>query len=311
MGAEGKFLARAGAHVQIEKDGSVIVAVGNTEMGQGARTVLAQVASEALGIPYEKVDVIPSDTTRIPDSGPTVASRTTVMSGNAILNACHPLRQRIDKVVRMVLKGRPLDKVNAGNGYYRLAGKKRKVSYQEVIEKCYALREHMASQGWYKVQGTSFDRKSGRGDAYFTYTFSTMACEVEVDMETGQVQVLRFISSHDIGKAVNPQLAEGQIQGGALQGIGYALMENLVLKDGIILNPNFTGYTIPTAKDTPELVSIIVEKPYPEGPYGAKGLGEPPLICAAPAVTNAIFNATGIRVRKIPAIPEEILELKG
>ncbi|MEA2082321.1 MAG: xanthine dehydrogenase family protein molybdopterin-binding subunit, partial [Elusimicrobiota bacterium] len=237
LGAGGQYLAKSGSFVQIEPDGSVLIAVGNTEMGQGARTVLSQIASESLGAPYDLVDMIPTDTSRVPDSGPTVASRTTVMSGTSVMNACKVIRKRIDKIVRKKLKAK--GKVLAENGFYKI-GKKR-VSYTKIIEECWAERVHLSHSGWFRVEGTTFGEKDGQGNPYFVYTWSTMIAEVEVDTETGHVEVLNFISAHDIGKAVNPQQAEGQIQGGGLQGIGYALSENLVIDKGRMMNPNFTG----------------------------------------------------------------------
>jgi len=309
LGAEGKFLEKAGAHVQIFKDGSVLIAVGNTEMGQGAFTVLTQIASETLGAPYEVVNIVEPDTTRVPDSGPTVASRTTVMSGNAIIDGCKIIRDRIDEVVRSVLKAKKEQKVVAKGGYYFIKGNpKRKIKYFDVIDECYKRRIHMSSQGYYKVKGTSFSRITGLGEPYFTYTTSCFVAEVEVDMKTGIVKILNFYSGHDIGKAVNPQQAEAQIQGGAVQGIGYAIYENLVVTEGSIITNNFTGYIIPTVRDVPdEIKAIIVEDRYKDGPYGAKGLGEPPLIGGAPAIANAIFNATGKRIRSLPILPEKII----
>lgn len=305
LGAGGSHLAKSGSFVQIEPDGSVLVAVGNTEMGQGAQTVLPQIASEALGAPYELVELMATDTSRVPDSGPTVASRTTVMSGSSILNACSKIRKGIDETVRRLLKEK--GKVISKNGFYHIGSKK--VSYKDAIVRAWADRVHLTAQGWFRVERTTFGAQDGQGDPYFVYTYSTIIAEVEVDTETGQVEVLNFVSAHDIGKAINPLAAEGQIQGGGLQGIGYALMENLVVEDGIMLNPNFTGYIIPTSVDAPPIKPIIVEEKYPEGPYGAKGLGEPPIIAAAPAVVNAVYNATGIRVKNLPVLPERIIEV--
>ena len=305
LGAGGQHLAKSGSFVQVEPDGSVLIAVGNTEMGQGAKTVLPQIASEALGAPYEMVELMATDTSRVPDSGPTVASRTTVMSGTSILNACSEIRKGIDETVRRMLKAK--GKVISRDGFYHLGGKK--VLYKDAIARAWADRVHLTAQGWFRVEGTTFRDKDGQGDPYFVYTYSTMIAEVEVDTETGQVDVLNFVSAHDIGKAINPQQSEGQIQGGGLQGIGYALSENLVLKEGAMLNPSFTGYIIPTAMDAPDIKPIIVEEKYPKGPYGAKGLGEPPLIAVAPAVINAVYNATGIRIKNLPAVPERIAGL--
>lgn len=306
LGAAGKYLAKAGAYVQILQDGSVIVAVGNTDMGQGARTVLSQIAADGVGAPYELVNLIEVDTSRVPDSGPTVASRTTIMSGNAILDACNFLRKKIDYTVCNALRVKPGTKVVAKDGFYYAGNKK--IKYENAIDLCYQNRQNLTYNGWWTEEGTSFDINTGLGDAYIVYTFSTIASEVEVDLETGIVKVLKVVSAHDIGKAINPQLAEGQIEGGAVQGVGYGIYENLVLKDGKILNPNFSGYTIPTTMDIPESVkAIIVEKPFKDGPFGAKGLGEPPLIAVAPAILNAIYNATGIRITSLPAIPEKIV----
>ncbi len=311
LGAAGKHMAKAGAYVQINQDGSVIVAVGNTDMGQGARTVLAQIAAEGLGAPYELVDLVEPDTSRVPDSGPTVASRTTVMSGNAILNACRRIRrERIEPVVKEMAGIDPAssaEEVTTSDGYYHINGKK--FSYKEVITKCWQKRINLSSEGWWTEEGTSFNPEDGQGDAYIVYSFSTTAVEVEVNTLTGEVKVIKIAGAHDIGSAVNPQLAEGQIQGGALQGMGYGIMENLVVKDGIMLNPNFSGYTIPTSLDVPdeEIIPIIVEKKFSDGPYGAKGLGEPPLISVAPAIANAIYHATGVRIRHLPILPEKIL----
>ncbi|PIX14962.1 MAG: hypothetical protein COZ72_04735, partial [Elusimicrobia bacterium CG_4_8_14_3_um_filter_50_9] len=209
---------------------------------------------------------------------------------------------RIDKVVRQELKvkGQVLSK----NGFYKAGNKK--AAYADIIARCWAQRVHLSQAGWFRVEGTTFGEKDGQGNPYFVYTWSTMIAEVEVDTETGLVEVLNFISAHDIGKAVNPQQVEGQIQGGGLQGIGYALSENLVVDGGCMRNPDFAGYIIPTAMDSPDIVPIIVEEKYPKGPYGAKGLGEPPLICAAPAIANAVYNATGKRLNDLPLIPERV-----
>jgi CO/xanthine dehydrogenase Mo-binding subunit len=315
LGAAGKFLAKAGAHVQIQPDGSVTVAVGNTDMGQGARTVLSQIAAEGLGAPYALVDVIEPDTSRVPDSGPTVASRTTVMSGNAILNACKAIRSRMDPLIREMAGANANAAVHTADGFFVVGGGSdhgatgKKISYADAIKKCHAERVNLTYDGWWTEEGTTFDPMTGLGDAYIVYTFSTTAVEIELDTATGEVKILKIVGAHDIGKAVNPMLAEGQIQGGALQGAGYALMENLVVQNGVMLNPNFSGYTIPTSVDAPaEIVPVIVEKEFHDGPYGAKGLGEPPLISVAPAVANAIYNAAGIRIRCIPALPEKILD---
>ena len=310
LGAGGRYLDRAGAYLQIQKDATTIVAMGNTEMGQGALTVLAQIAAETLGVPYESVKILPADTTRVPDSGPTVASRTTLMSGNAIIDAARQIRQNIDYIVRQMLGAKNNQPVlSDGKNYFVKGVSRKKIPYQEVIKKCYAERLNLSANGWYAAEETSFTDE-GQGIAYPVYTYSAVAAIVKVNTLTGEVVVEKIVSGHDIGRAINPQQAEGQIQGGVLQGLGYALLENLVLKDGKIVNPNFAGYLIPTTDDVPEIVPVIVEEKCPFGPYGAKGLGEPPLIGVAPAIVNAIYNATGWRIRELPALPEKLLEIK-
>ncbi len=302
LGAAGNYLDRAASHVQIQNDGSVIVAIGNTEVGQGARTVIAQIAAEALGCRYDRVHLVDTDTTRVPDSGPTVASRTTVMSGNAVLDACKPLRAALVGKAASMLGAAP-SKVTGGDGVFRHGDKT--VSFDDVVVAAYKARLKMSEQGWYVAPTITVDGKT-QGDAYACYTWSANAVEVEVDVETGEVKLLWCTSAHDIGRAINPQQAEGQIEGGNLQGLGYALFEDMPIHEGKLGNTSFAGYILPTASDAPKYRAIILEKPYEEGPFGAKGLGEPPLIGMAPAVANAIQNAVGVRLRRLPLRPEDV-----
>jgi CO/xanthine dehydrogenase Mo-binding subunit len=282
LGAMGKHLNPAGANVVVAADGSVTVAVGTTEIGQGMITVLSQIAAEALGCPVEVVRVVEPDTSRVPDSGPTVASRTTVMSGNAIRDAAAKIRAAMEPVV-------------ADSG----------LSWREAVALCVQKQVGLAAHGWAVPPATTFDLETGQGEAYICYTFSANVVEVEVDTETGQTRVLAVHSGHDT-KVINPTTGEGQIEGGVVQGLGYALVEEHVLKDGRIVNDQFSTYIIPTPLDIPEIHPILVEHPYPWGPYGAKGLGETPIIAVAPAVTAAIHQAAGVRLDEIPATPERV-----
>ncbi|MHC5035688.1 MAG: xanthine dehydrogenase family protein molybdopterin-binding subunit [Planctomycetota bacterium] len=307
LGAGGKHLDRAGAFVQVTADGSTLVAVGNTEMGQGARTVLSQIAAEALNAPLDLVDVTACDTSRVPDSGPTVASRTTVMSGNAVLDACKSLRRTLMKAASDLLGVKPASVVAEGGEFKTKRGKK-KVRFDQAAAHAHALRESLASQGWFRTEGTSFDPKTGKGDAYPAYTFSTHRAEVVVDGETGEVRVLGVHSFHDIGTVINPAEARGQCMGGIVQGMGWALMENLVLEKGTVVFPGFGGYAVPGFSDAPEMSATFVKGFYPGGPFGAKGLGEPSLIAVPAAILNAVADATGRRIRRIPATPEVVLD---
>ncbi len=283
LGAMGKHMNPAGASVVVSADGSVTVAVGTTEIGQGMVVVLTQITAEALGCPPELVRIVEPDTSRVPDSGPTVASRTTVMSGNAIRDAAAKIRAAMAPVVG-----------EAG------------LAWRDAVFSCVKNQVGLAAHGWAVPPETTFDLATGQGEPYICYSFSANVVEVEVDTATGETRVLRVWSGHDAGRVVNPTTGEGQIEGGVVQGLGYALTEEHALKDGRILNDQFSTYIIPTPLDTPEIHAILVEHGYPWGPYGAKGLGETPIIGIAPAVTAAIAQATGVRLQEIPATPERL-----
>jgi CO/xanthine dehydrogenase Mo-binding subunit len=283
LGAMGKHLNPAGANVVVAGDGSVTVAVGTTEIGQGMITVLSQITAEALGCPVDVVRVMDPDTSRVPDSGPTVASRTTVMSGNAIRDAAAKIRAAMEPVI-----------ADSGLGW------------RDAVALCVQKQVGLAAHGWAVPPATTFDLETGQGEAYVCYSWSANVVEVEVDTETGETRVLKVWSGHDTGKVINPTTGEGQVEGGVVQGLGYALVEEHHLKDGQILNDQFSTYIIPTSLDTPDIKSILVESHFPWGPYGAKGLGETPIIAVAPAVTAAIHHATGVRLGQIPATPERV-----
>ncbi len=283
LGAMGKHMNPAGASVVVSSDGSVTVAVGTTEMGQGMITVLSQITAEALGCPVELVRLVEADTSRVPDSGPTVASRTTVMSGNAIREAAIKIRTAMQAFTS-----------------------DRGLSWKDAVAACVQNQVGLAAFGWSVPPETTFDLATGQGEPYICYSFSANVVELEVDTATGETKVRRVHSAQDAGRIINPTAAEGQIEGGVVQGLGYALMEEHHLRDGRIQNDQFSTYIIPTAMDTPEIKSILVEHHYPWGPYGAKGLGETPIIGVAPAVTAAIAHAAGVRLFEIPATPERV-----
>jgi CO/xanthine dehydrogenase Mo-binding subunit len=229
------------------------------------------------------VKIMDPDTSRVPDSGPTVASRTTVMSGNAIRDAAAKIRAAMEPVI-------------ADSG----------LEWREAVHLCVTQQVGLAAHGWSVPPTTTFDLETGQGEAYICYSWSANVVEVEVDMETGETRVTKVWSGHDTGRVINPTTGEGQVEGGVLQGLGYALVEEHTLRDGRILNDQFSTYIIPTTLDTPEIKAILVEHEFPWGPYGAKGLGETPIIAVAPAVTAAIHHATGVHLDRIPATPERV-----
>ncbi|NDD28856.1 MAG: xanthine dehydrogenase [Proteobacteria bacterium] len=300
LGALGKHLNPAGANVVVAADGTVTLAVGTTEIGQGMLTVLSQIAAEELGCAVTAVRVVEPDTSRVPDSGPTVASRTTLMSGNAVRDGCRQIKARMHEAL-----------AQAGHDVSLL-------SFTDAVREATGLCVQLSAQGWSVPPKTTFDTDTGEGHPYVTYTWSANTVEVEVDTRTGEVRPIKVVSGHDVGKMINPQTGEGQIEGGVVQGLGYGLVEEHLLREGRILNHQFSTYIIPTPMDAPEIVPIIVEHAYPWGPYGAKGLGETPLIGVAPAVVNAIAHALRGAVksrdalyaglREIPATPERVWE---
>ncbi len=283
LGANGGALNNSAANVVVASDSSVVIGLGTVEMGQGMYTALGQIASETLGCPFEKIHYTHADTAFVPEAGPTVASRTTMIAGKAVYEACKAIRERIDK---------------------QRAG--RDMTWEQIATECWQKGVHLAEQGWVVAPKCHFDPKTGRGSSYPVYTWCANAAEVTVDTLTGEVTLNKFVSGNDVGKVINPSLADGQAQGGALQAIGYTLYEDFVLKDGRLTNNNLSTYIIPTAMDVPEIVPVFVEAPYSWGPYGAKGFGETPMVPAAPAITQAIYDAIGIRFMELPVFPEKV-----
>jgi CO/xanthine dehydrogenase Mo-binding subunit len=304
LGAGGNRLARTGARVMVHADGSVLFSVGTTEIGQGMTTVLSQIVADELGVPISFIRMTPTDTSRVPDSGPTVASRSTTMSGNALKDACIKVKSVLIQESAELLKCAESE-INIDDRI--VSAHSTSISLLDIIKSCFAKRKPLSAEGWYITPSTSFDEKTGQGDAYVTYAWATNLVKLKVDRETGEVTVLKIWSAHDVGKAINPALVEGQIQGGVVQGLGFALMEDMsVDSKGAIINPDLSTYIIPTAMDQPEIIPLIVEEPFPDGPYGAKGFGEQPLMGIAPAIANAIYDAVGVRLKELPLTPEKI-----
>ena len=306
LGSAGKQLSRTGSYVQLEPDGSVRFAVGTTEIGQGMMTVLSQIVAEELGVDYNKVRMMPVDTSRVPDSGPTVASRSTTFSGRALQNACQQIRSLMFEIIAPHFEANSSDLKIEGNYIVTISSDK-KMLVEDAIKIMYQERGQVAYAGWDVAPPTDFDNEKGQGNPYVTYAWCTNITEVEVDVQTGTVYVKDIWAAHDVGRAINPQTLEGQIEGGTLQGMGLGRYEEIVFTPkGEVLSNNLGTYLVPTTKDTPKIHSIIVEEPWKKGPYGAKGIGEQPLMGVAPAITNAIYNAIGVRLSEIPATPERV-----
>jgi CO/xanthine dehydrogenase Mo-binding subunit len=251
-------------------------------MGQGARTVLAQVVAEALDVPPEAVDVVKPDTSRVPNTGPTVASRSTMMGGGLLAKAAAHLRADVEAAT-----GRPF------------AG-----SYREYAAEHGGLT---ASEQFHGFPGITWDDATYRGDAYPAYSWACAVAAVDVDRDTGEVRVRSVVQAVDAGRIVNRVLAEGQVEGGTLQAVGYATIEEVQTRDGAYRNDRMSTYLIPTSLDAPRIETVILEKPFWGMPHGAKGLGELPMDIPAPAVIAAIHDATGAWIDDLPATPEKVL----
>jgi CO/xanthine dehydrogenase Mo-binding subunit len=291
MGGKAPFLDKAGAYLKLEADGSLTVAVGNVEMGQGFTTVITQIAAEAMGIPIELVQLTPIDSSRVPDSGPTVASRGTTMSGLAVLDAARKLRARIEDLAKKLGIEQEMIPEHMG----------------KIAHEFFMRNLDPAVEGWAAAEKVDWDPKTGLGNAYFVYSYATHIAEVEVDTVTGEVSVKDFFASHDSGRIVNRRTATGQVEGGIAQGLGFALMEGIDQKEGRLLNDGFITYRIPTIRDMPLTVSVdFVECPYPAGPYGAKGIGEVPLMASHAAISRAVAHALGTNIDRYPLSPEQV-----
>lgn len=301
----------AGAFIDLLDDATVLLLTGCADLGQGSNTVLAQIAAEELGVELSQVKVVSADTRVTPDAGATSASRQTYISGNAVKAAAAQAKKPLQEKAAALLQVPVSELVfKAGKIFPRLAPA-RFLPLEEVIRQCRREGKLTLGSGWFNPVTTALEEETGRGEPYATYSFATQWAEVEVDTETGEVTVLKIVAAHDVGKAINPQMVEGQIEGGCVMGLGYALMEEVVVEEGTIVNPGFSNYLIPTMEDAPAITSLIVEEQEESGPFGAKGVGEPPLIPTAPAILNAVSNALGVCITTLPLTPEKILAALG
>jgi len=308
LGAPGWHMDGSGVKIKIHRDGSISVAYGLVEMGQGALTVVTQMTAEALGVDPRRITILPTDTEQVPDSGPAVASRNVVMTGNAIRNAAKKLLPILAEAAGELLECGP-DQIEIKNDVISSSQSDRVIQFDQLTDHLYLTNRKMEEIGWWHVPELEFDPDSGAGEAYFTYSYAAHAAQVRVNTLTGQVKVDKIWAAHDVGKAINPAGIEGQVEGGVAQGIGWALTENFRYQNGSVITDNLSTYLLPTALDMCEVETIIVESPEPEGPWGAKGIGEPAIIPTAAAITNAVSEALGKQVLAIPIKPEDVLAL--
>jgi xanthine dehydrogenase molybdenum-binding subunit len=286
---------KASAEVELYPDGTAQVRTSSADMGQGLMTVLQLIAAEELTLPPDKVRVLLSDTGLTPDGGPTTASRQTYVTGNAVLYASATILQ----AVRSTLAERfdvPPATIKFIEGLAHIDGNQ--IELAESIEIMKASGQE--PKALYEYWAPETQPLGTGGDMHFAYSFAVQAAEVEVDLDTGEVQVLRVIAANDVGRVINPLGLRGQIEGGVMMGLGNALIEEFIVEGGYVFTDRMARYRIPSIVQAPEIIPIVVEHPTSEGPYGAKGVGEVSSIPTTPAITNAINNACGIRIRSLP-----------
>ncbi len=302
VGLGGGAADRAGAEVELTDDGRAIVRAGAAEVGQGLVGVLALVAAEELGLPYDWVEVLVADTDQTLDGGATTASRQSFITGNAVRLAAQRVRGVVAQAASEELDAPPDSLVFKDGRIY--AGEK-SISLAETVALAKGEGREVRASVVYEAPKTV--PLGEVGDMHFAYGYATQAALVEVDINTGQVEVLKVIAAHDVGRALNPLGVAGQIEGGVVMGVGMALQEEFVMEEGIPKTTSLAKYKIPSIECTPEIVPIIVEDKASEGPYGAKGIGEIPSIPTAPAIINAIYNAISVRIYSPPATPKRIV----
>jgi len=297
------------ASVEIEDSGKILIRTAAADVGQGVLTVITQIAAEVLKVKPEIIRIIPGDTHLTKSSGSTSATRQTFFTGNAVKEASEGLLSNIYHYASLNFTTNHVD-LGIKDGYiFRNDNPNNRLSYWELAKKVKERGDSLKAEASFFPHTDKPDPKTGQGEKlYVAYTFVTQIIDVEVDTDTGIVQVLNVYTTADIGKAINPKNVEGQIEGGTVQGIGMALMEEQVIKEGITLNPNLTGYLIPTSMDTPHFATRLVENEDSGGPFGAKGIGEPATIATTPAIANAIYDAIGVRIFNLPITPEKILK---
>jgi xanthine dehydrogenase molybdenum-binding subunit len=298
-----------GTTIKADDYGKVTVITGSTDMGQGSETVIAQIVAEEMGVPADNITVINTDTDITPWDVGAHATRTTFIAGNSARLAAADAKRQILEAAAQAYK-QEVENLDMREGQIFV-----KSEPEEGIPYAKAIRaghfrpdgDLILARGWYEPPTEKQD-KEFRGNISATYAFAAQAAEVEVDTETGEVQVLKIAAAHDVGRALNPMAVEGQIEGGVSMGLGYGVSEELVVESGKMLNPNFADYALPTALDMPPIDPIIVETIDPEGPFGAKGMAEPANNPTAPAIANAVYDAVGVRIKDLPITAEKVLK---
>lgn len=293
---------KSAAEVEVFEDGTAEVRTSAAEIGQGLPTILAMITAEELGLPYERVRVLLSDTDLTPDGGPTTASRQTFVTGNAARYAAKGMREILAETASEYLDAAP-DQLVFKDGYIRQNG--HKLPIEEVVKR--AQQEDRPTRYLHEYFAPATKPLGEEGDMHFGFSYAAQAALIELDTETGEVHVLKVVTATDIGRALNPMALQGQVEGGIMMCLGNALTEEYIVEHGVVWTDLLAKYKMPGIKHTPEIVSFLVEDEISSGPYGAKGVGEISSIPTTPAITNAIYNACGVRVRRLPIDQDALL----
>jgi CO/xanthine dehydrogenase Mo-binding subunit len=288
----------ATATLKIEADCSITLTSGLTDFGQGSRTVFTLLAAEILGVDMGRIRVLRPDTQTALDSGPTVASRASIVGGNAVRVTAGKIAHMLDLAAADHLRCDPQQLIRDGESY--VGPDETPVPFEAVIDHAHKMGLQLSAQGRWQIRPIEWDFETGTGEPYFCYVFGAQVAEVEVNRRTGRTRVRKIWAAHDAGRILFPKGALGQMYGGITQGLGFALMENFRFKDGVPQTLSFAQYRLPRATDVPEIEGMYVQTANAIGPYGAKNLAEPVMIGTAPAIANAFAQATGIRVRGFP-----------
>ncbi len=304
--------AASSAIIRINEDGTAHVMIGATEMGQGMLTVISQIASEALNIPIDKIDIKVPDTDFTPYEWQSVGSRITYTCGTSVKRAAEDALGQIYRIAADLLETPQADLTFDGKMVYSTKDPEIKATIREIADSCKkctgeGIAGPIIGRGSFvPTNMTNLDPETGQGNPGLFYCFGATGAEVEVDPETGVVTVLQLAAAIDAGQAVNPQLCKSQLHGGTIMGLSTALYEEVKFDKGVMLNRNFTDYKISTIDNTPHIESFIIETPETNGPYGARGIGEQPMIAVAPAVANAVCDALDIEFNTFPLTPEKV-----
>ena len=300
------------AWVGVEMDGTVVIRCGAPDIGAGQANSLCQIASEVLGVPLEDVTIYSTDSAVTPLAGTSTATRQLYMSGSATLQAANAVRDVLLDRASKHFEEKPENLDLADRKVFVRNAPEQSLPLKKLIAMCAAEGLPLSNLALFTAPFTDgIDPETGQGDVFPDFTFGAQAVEVAVDTETGEITLLKSVACHDVGRAINPAAVVGQIAGGSHQGLGYALTEDYVMENGVTKTPSLAEYLLPTTLDFPTTQVIVLESGSGVGPFGAKGIGEPALTPAAPAVANAVANAIGVRIHELPLTPKRVLEALG